>query len=105
MQMAVGSDARVLMEYDIRRKSMVLAYLLWWFLGTLGAHRFYLGRTGSAVAMLIITLISFPLALLLIGYVGFALIGVWWLVDAFLIPGMVRSHNVRVMQVLSGGRA
>src|SRR3546814_9787331 len=33
--------------YEAGRRSMGLAYLLWFFLGTFGAHRFYLKRTGS----------------------------------------------------------
>lgn len=34
--------------YEANRKSLGLAYLLWFFLGLFGAHRFYLraGRTG-----------------------------------------------------------
>jgi len=32
-------------------KNLLAAYLLWFFLGIFGAHRFYLGRTGSAVGV------------------------------------------------------
>ena len=32
------------------QKSVGMAYLLWFFLGVLGAHQFYLGRTGRAVS-------------------------------------------------------
>lgn len=37
---------------------MSVAYILWFFLGGLGGHRFYLGKTGSAVGLLILTLIT-----------------------------------------------
>ena len=37
---------------DISPKSRLAATLLAWFLGTFGAHRFYLGKTGTAIAML-----------------------------------------------------
>ena len=33
-------------------KSWVVAYLLSWFLGGFGAHRFYLGKIGSGLGML-----------------------------------------------------
>lgn len=90
------SDAQRMMAYDAQKKSVLVAYLLWWFLGSFGAHRFYLGKTGSAVAMLIIMLISIPAMFILIGFVGIAVIGVWWLVDAFLIPGIAKIHNMKL---------
>lgn len=34
--------------YEAGRKSMGVAYLLWFFLGTFGVHRFYLRRRTSA---------------------------------------------------------
>jgi TM2 domain-containing membrane protein YozV len=33
-------------------KSKTTAYLLWFFLGWLSAHRFYLGKTGSGILYL-----------------------------------------------------
>jgi len=45
--------------------------------GLLGAHRFYLDRTGTGVAMML--------------SLGGA--GAWWLIDFFLLPGMVRAFN------------
>jgi len=35
-------------------KNMVIAYVLWWFLGVFGAHRFYLERPKSALAQLLL---------------------------------------------------
>ncbi|MDO9498472.1 TM2 domain-containing protein [Falsiroseomonas sp.] len=86
-------DAVAMMQYDSAKKSALLAYLLWFFLGYFGAHRFYLGRIGSGIAMLVIFLVSFPLAYVLIGMLGFLVIFIWWLVDALLIPGIVAQHN------------
>ena len=90
------SDAQRIMAYDAQKKSPVAAYLLWWFLGYFGAHRFYLGRIGSATVMLIIMLFSLLLTLVVVGFIGIIGIGVWWLVDAFLIPGIVKRHNMRL---------
>ena len=67
-------------EVENRRKSVAAVWLLWVFLGLFGAHRFYLGRVGTGVAML-----------LTIG--GFF---IWALVDAFLIPGMLRANQHKV---------
>jgi len=68
-------------EVENRRKSVAAVWLLWVFLGLFGAHRFYLGRVGTGVAML-----------LTIGG-GFF---IWALVDAFLIPGMLRANQHKV---------
>jgi TM2 domain-containing membrane protein YozV len=59
--------------------STVVAYLLWFFLGIVSGHRFYLGRAGSAVLQILTYFI-------LIGFV-------WLLIDAFLIPGMIREKK------------
>ena len=37
---------------------------------------------------------------ILIGWVGFGFLGLWWLIDALLIPGMARSYNNRLVDSL-----
>jgi TM2 domain-containing membrane protein YozV len=91
------SEAGRLMRFEANKKSMALAYILWWFLGCFGGHRFYLGRTGSAVAMLCIMLGSFVLMFVLIGFLTIWIVPVWAIIDAFLIPGIVREHNQRLI--------
>jgi len=62
--------------------SMALTYFFWLFLGIISAHRFYLGRTGSAIAQII-------------SY--FFVVGViWWAVDLFLTFGMVREKQAEM---------
>ncbi len=67
-------------EVDSRKKSVAATWLLWLFLGELGAHRFYLGRIGTGIAML-----------LTLGGLF-----IWALVDAFLVPGMLRANKRQV---------
>lgn len=74
-------------------RSALLAYLLWFFLGFFGAHRFYLGRWGTGLVQLVLFGIGSALAFILIGYLPLALLGLWWLIDALLIPGMISSDN------------
>ena len=66
-------------------KSPVAAYLLWFFLGSFGAHRFYLGRKGSGFGMLGLCLGSLVLSAVVIGLIGYPILFCWWVVDAFLI--------------------
>jgi TM2 domain-containing membrane protein YozV len=79
----LSNDARVLMLYEANKKTALVAYLLWFFLGLFGAHNFYLGRTGVAITQLILSLIL----------IGMVITIFWVLVDAFLIPGWIRRQN------------
>jgi TM2 domain-containing membrane protein YozV len=79
----LSNDTRVLMLFEANKKTALVAYILWFFLGLFGAHNFYLGRTGVAVAQLILSLIV----------IGLVITFVWVIVDAFLIPGWVRRQN------------
>lgn len=76
-------------------KSMLLAYVLWWFACSIGAHRFYLGAYGSGAAMLGLFILSFAV-MFVMPPVGLAMLAGWllWVIaDAFLIPGLVRTAN------------
>ena len=79
----LSPDARAMMLYEANKKTVVAAYLLWFFVGLFGAHNFYLKRTGVAVAQLILSLTI----------VGLIITIFWVLVDAFLIPGWVAREN------------
>jgi TM2 domain-containing membrane protein YozV len=67
-------------EMTQRQKSSGTTWILWIFTGGLGGHRFYLGRTGSAVAML-----------LTLGGLG-----IWAFIDLFLLNGMIKSTNQKI---------
>jgi len=79
--MTLSTQQELLIETRIanEQKNVLVAYLLWFFLGIVSLHRFYLGRPLSAI-------------LQILSY--FIVIGViWWLIDAFLIPGMVDGNR------------
>ena len=61
----------------MNQKSTATAYLLWFFLGVLGIHKFYLGKTGIGV-----------LYLFTLGLLGFGT-----LYDLFTLPSQVRQAN------------
>jgi TM2 domain-containing membrane protein YozV len=97
-----SNDAQVMMAYQANQKSMGVAYLLWFFLGSVGAHRFYLGRTGSAVAMLILFLLGWIFIWAMgLGLLLLVPLGIWVLVDALLIPGIVNAQNNQLVSRLS----
>jgi len=97
---------RVSAQYDIEKKSLVVAYVLWFFLGYVGAHRFYLGRPLSGVIMLALSAVTLLLTLVSFGVLGFLwfVVGLWWLIDVLLIPGMAAGRNSRIADRLFGRR-
>lgn len=92
--MTLSTNEQLLIEQRVGNdgKNVVVAYLLWLFLGVFSAHRFYLGKPGTAILQMLTYFI-------LIGFV-------WWVIDLFLIPGMVREKNnelrVRLGRELTG---
>lgn len=98
------SDVSRLMYFEANKKSTGTAYLLWFFLGGLGAHRFYLGRPGSAVAQIAIFWGSFVLMFIFIGFLTVWITPVWLIVDLFLIPQMVSEHNNKLLAQASSFR-
>jgi TM2 domain-containing membrane protein YozV len=93
MDYAHGSASEAMMRYDANKKSPLLAYLLWYFLGFFGAHRFYMGYKESGLAMCLIMVCSLVLTLIFIGVLGLIVMAVWWLADAFVLHGWVSSYN------------
>ncbi|MDA8345464.1 MAG: TM2 domain-containing protein [Thermaerobacter sp.] len=72
-------------------KNITVAYVLWFFFGGLGIHRFYLGRAGTGLAMLALTVVGWITSFIFIGFLLLFAVFVWWVIDAFRIPSMVRS--------------
>ena len=56
-----------------------MAWALWLLTGLFGGHRFYFGKTGTGLLMLVTGGGS----------------GIWWLLDAFFVNRMVRDFNDR----------
>lgn len=67
---------------SVSYKEPIVAFVLSFFLGTLGIDRFYVGDTGLGVGKLVATILTF-------GVVGC----IWWFVDLFLIMRSCRMHN------------
>ncbi|BCJ29690.1 TM2 domain-containing protein [Actinocatenispora sera] len=61
----------------MRDRSLGLAYVLWFFLGLLGIHQFYLGKIGRGVLYLLTG----------------GVLGIGWLIDLFTLPAQTRRVN------------
>ncbi|RWA59460.1 TM2 domain-containing protein [Mesorhizobium sp.] len=100
--MNLSTQEQILIEQRVANeaKSAGVAYLFWFFLGALGAHRFYLGRTGTGIAELLLFIFGWMTIVAGVGAVLLLGLGIWVLVDAFLIPGMVQAHKAEVRKRL-----
>ncbi len=62
-------------------KDTAVTYILWFFLGLVGVHQFYMGKVGRGILYLLTA----------------GVFGIMWLVDLFTIPAQVRQVNVERM--------
>jgi len=69
-------------EYFARRKDPVIGILLALFLGSFGAHRFYLGQNGIAIIYILFCWTAIP------GFIA--------LIEAFFMSGRVRAWNAQM---------
>lgn len=76
-----NTQALVWRDYEHRKKSGLLAYVLWF---CFGFHYLYLGRVGLQI----------------IYWLTFAGFGFWMLVDIFRIPAMVERRNEDILREL-----
>lgn len=96
-------EAGRLMRFEAAKKSVLVAYLLWFFLGWLGLHRFYLGYVISGLLMLALWGVGTLLTFILVGYVILVVPFLWWLLDLLLIPGMARDRNNQIIAEIERG--
>lgn len=85
--MRMSNEMLVEAKVNNSKKSTGTAYLLLLFLGSLGAHRFYMGKIGTGWTQLIL----FFLGILTLGLLWIPL-GIWLLIDLVLLPSIIREH-------------
>ncbi|KRM69961.1 hypothetical protein FD06_GL000128 [Apilactobacillus ozensis DSM 23829 = JCM 17196] len=93
----LDSQGQLFVESKITNdaKQPIVAWLLWFFLGTFGAHRFYMQKS-NAVMMLCLTAIGYVLAIVLVGLIILFITWVWWILDAFSLMNWLKSDRLRV---------
>lgn len=99
----MSTQEKILIEQRIANdgKSILVAYLLLAFFGGFGAHRFYLGRTGSAAAQLILFILGWATLVFIVGAALLIAVGIWVIIDIFLIPGIVQAQRDTMRQQLT----
>jgi TM2 domain-containing membrane protein YozV len=75
-------------------KSKMTAALLAFFLGSLGIHRFYAGKTGTGIVLLLLTIIGYVTIFVVVGYFLLSAVGIWVLIDFIMIlMGKFKDKN------------
>ncbi len=86
------------------QRRIVIALLLGFFMGSFGAHRFYVGRLPSAITILILHFVGWFLVFTIIGlviaWIFFIVVGLWNLVDLIiLLLGRFRDEQNRKLTI------
>jgi hypothetical protein len=80
---------------DPRQRSLLLAYVFWWFCAPIGLHRIYCGHKESAIYQVALFFGGFVILAIWppLGIAAFCAWALWILADMFLIPGMMRRFK------------
>jgi len=89
-------EQTVAVKMNMEGKSVVIAYLLWWFLGWAGVHRFYLGHVKTGIAQLLMVVLGMVLTVIFVGYLILLCWFVWWVLDAYFTYKYVEEENQKL---------
>lgn len=87
-------EKTMLNDKNTQPKSMLIAYLLLIFLGTLGLHRFYTNQIPSAITLLVLSVISLALPFM------WVVVSVWLIYDLFSTNDNVNTYNKNLQSPL-----
>jgi len=96
----VGGAAAKAIAGDISPKSRLAVTLLAFFLGTLGVHRFYLGKIGTAVVMLMLGIVGWATTWIFgLGFIFLTAVWIWALIDfIFAVSGHMRDTDGKLIE-------
>ena len=104
---SVSNTNEISLKMKVEGKSLLIAYLLWWFLGLAGVHRFYLNRTKTALAQLALSVLGgitvfvcivsfFLIGFIFIGFIFLIPVGIWWILDVYFTYKIVQEENNKI---------
>jgi len=80
-----------------QQKSVLLAYLFWWFLGWLGIHRLYAGMSKWWLYP-VLSLVGVITLFILVGYIILLGLFIWWVIDAINLHKVIQLQNLEVIE-------
>lgn len=82
---------------DPRKRTVMMAYVYWYFCAPIGLHRIYCGHKESGLCQMALFFGGIVLAMiwLPLGVVSIIVWLLWVIADMFLIPGMMRRYKAQ----------
>lgn len=98
MCMELTTQERLLVNSELQKrgKNVALTYILLLLVGMFGAHRFYLGKTGTAITQLVLTLVGMMTLIFMVGYILLFVVSIWVLIDVFLVYREINRQNAEL---------
>jgi len=98
----VAGELEKKVEWGISPKSRLATTLLAFFFGGFGAHRFYIGKIGTAIVMLLLGIVgavTTGLFWLFLGWFCVVALGIWVLVDFFVaVTGNMKDSEGKLIK-------
>lgn len=79
-------------EVKMQSKNVIVAYIVWATTGIIGGHRYFMGKTGSAIAMTLIVLLTFG--------IGAIATAIWAIVDAMSLYKWIQDEQQHNKEIL-----
>ncbi|WP_278930848.1 TM2 domain-containing protein [Limosilactobacillus oris] len=79
-------------EVKMQSKNVIVAYIVWATTGIIGGHRYFMGKTGSAIAMTLIVLLTFG--------IGAIATAIWAIVDAMYLYKWIQDEQQHNKEIL-----
>ncbi len=80
-------------------KSRAALSIFAFLLGQLGVHRFYAGKIGTGIIMLVLTIIGYATFIWVVGFVALGVVGLWNLIDFILaVAGTFKDKDGKVIK-------
>lgn len=83
-------------EMEKKQTNTVIAWLLWFFLGNLGIHAYYLGKNSRGTIFLVLYLIGIFTSWLVVGIPFLIAWFVLWVVDAVNMSKNIQTRNEEI---------
>lgn len=84
-------------KMKLEQKNVVLAYLLWWFLGFIGIHRLYT-KQSKWWAFLVLFLLGVVTSVIIIGWLFILILFIWWIIDGIKLHNVCKMYNLNIIE-------